>query len=254
MDVPEANLGEINSLNQRGGRMLSVVDLIEAGSLDEQVAGYLLTAVAAGASFLCAAGPGGVGKTTLLACLLSFLPPGERICTVTDPWRLPPPPCPTCYLCHEIGSGHWYGYLWGEAAAQFLALHRQGRIAASLHADTVPEMQAQLLGEGVGADQADLAAVDLLAFMVRMGGMRRVSAVYEAVGGERLDFRRTVTWRPERDDFVLRPDRRLARLLGEDPRPLMEAATEFIARLVRDRVQHLEDVMAAVAGFYRDTR
>ena len=41
LDTLRANLREINSLNQRGGRMLSVVDLIEAGTLDVPAAAYL---------------------------------------------------------------------------------------------------------------------------------------------------------------------------------------------------------------------
>lgn len=236
-----ANLQEIEALNQRGGRMLSVVDLIAAGTLDVPVAGYLLARVAEGASFLCAAGPGGVGKTTLMASLLSFLPSDERIRTVTDP-RVPSPPVePTCFLCHEIGAGHWYGYLWGAGAAQFLALRRHGRIAASLHADVPEEVSAQLLGPAVGADAADLAAVDLLAFMVRAGGRRRVSAVYESLGGEVPRWGRTVAWDAAADAFTLEP--------LEPPARLAEA-TEVIAALMAQGTRDLEEVMGAVAGFH----
>lgn len=241
MDISAANLREINSLNQRGGRMLSIVDLIEDGTLDIPLAGHLLARVAEGASFLCAAGPGGVGKTTLMACLLSFLPPEESIRTVTDPWVVGPPERPTCYLCHEIGAGYWYGYLWGEAAARFLALHRQGRIAASLHADSVAEVEEQLLGPSVGADPADLAAVDMLLFMVRIGSMRRVSAVFESAGGTSPSFYRIAEWDPTRDRFRLRPRQR--------PRDF-ELAQELMAALVAKGVHLLEEVMIEVAEFY----
>jgi len=241
VDTFRGNLREINSLNQRGGRMLSVVDLIEDGTLDVAVAGWLLARVAQGASFLCAAGPGGVGKTTLMACLLSFLPPNERIRTVTDPRAIGAPAEPTCYLCHEIGAGHWYGYLWAEDAAEFLALQRQGRIAASLHADSPREVEAQLLGPDVGADEADLAAIDLVLFMVRAGARRRVSAVFEAVGSDTPDFRRAVAWRRASDDFALEPRRAPERL---------DESTELVARLVAEHVRALEDVMAAVTAFY----
>ncbi len=242
MDALRDNLREINSLNQRGGRMLSVVDLIEDGTLTSEVAGYLLTSVAGGASFLTAAGPGGVGKTTLMACLLSFLAPGERIHTVTDPQRLPEPEGPTCYLCHEIGAGHWYGYLWGDEAADFLALRQQGRIAASLHAETVEELRDQLLGPSIGADERDLAAVRLLLFMVRRGSRRRVSAIYERAGGERADLRRIVTWEPGTDSFACHAERV----------PGLDRATAFIDGLVADGTYLLEDVMAAVADFYAE--
>lgn len=239
--MSRANLYEIESLNQRGGRMLSVVDLIEAGTLDAAVAGYLLARVAEGASFLCAAGPGGVGKTTLLACLLSFLPPDELIRTVTNPRRIDPPVEPTCFLCHEIGPGHWYGYLWGADAARFLALRRHGRIAGSLHADTPEEVAGQLLGPGVGAAEADLAAIDLLAFMVRTGGRRRVSAVYESVGGGRARWEPTVIWDPAEDAFTVRPMRSV---------PRASEATRFVAGLKARGVRTLEEVLEAVAEFH----
>ncbi len=228
--------------------MLSVVDLIEDGTLDVPCAGYLLAEVQRGASFLCAAGPGGVGKTTLMACLLSFLPPGERIVTVTDPDELAAPAGPECYLCHEIGPGHWYGYLWGKRAARYLALVRQGRLAASLHADSVAELTDQLLGPEVGAAPSDLARVDLLLFMVRAGGRRRLAAVFEADPGDEPSFTQSIRWQPETDSFALTPLGCLDSLCsvgGRDPR--LAAATRFVQELVDGDVRHLEDVMAAVA-------
>ncbi len=246
MDVMASNLREINSLNQRGGRMLSVVDLIEDGTLDEPTAGLMLSFVAAGASFLTAAGPGGVGKSTLLAVLLSFLPPGERVRTVTDPAAVGEPDEPTCWLCHEVGAGHWFGYLWGAQAAEFFALGECGRIAATLHADTDTEIVAQLLGPGVGAAEEDLARMDLLLTMVREGGRRRVSTVYEATEGAAAEFRPIVEWDRGRDTFEAAHSERL------QSRVPVERATEFIEGLVGRNVRYLEDVMGAVAEFYAE--
>lgn len=254
MGVMANNLREINSLNQRGGRMLTVVDLIEDGTLDAPTSGLLLSFVAAGASFLTAAGPGGVGKSTLMAVLLSFLPPGERIRTVTDPATVGDPDEPTCWLCHEIGSGHWFGYLWGGEAARFLALQDRGRVAGSLHADTDEEIAAQLLGPSVGAAEEDLAAVDLLLTMVRVGGMRRTSIVYEAASEHEADFRPIVEWDRGGDAFEIAQSRRLPRLreTAHGPVPDVERATDFIDGLVGRRERLLEDVLAAVADFYAE--
>lgn len=249
MDLMASNLREINSLNQRGGRMLSVVDLIEDVTLDVATAGLLLSFVAGGASFLTAAGPGGVGKSTLLAVLLSFLPPHERICTVVHPSGVDRPEEPTCWLCHEIGAGHWFGYLWGESAAEFLSLHDRGRIAATLHADSDEEIVAQLLGPGVGAAEEDLAQVDLLLTMVRVGGRRRVSAIYESTGDGAAEFRPIVAWRREIDTFEATPSEHLARLQSIAP---VERATEFIEGLVERGNRHLEDVLEQVARFYAE--
>ena len=43
---------EVNRCNQRGGRMLSVVDLIDAGTLTRDTAAYSLAAICNGASFM----------------------------------------------------------------------------------------------------------------------------------------------------------------------------------------------------------
>jgi len=253
LNVFASNLREIESLNQRGGRMLTIVDLIDDGTLDVPCAGYLLAEVARGSSFLCAAGPGGVGKTTLMACLLSMLPPDERIETVIDPSSVGQPGGDVCYLCHEIGAGHWYGYLWGEAAARFLGLQDRGRIAASLHAENLAELQAQLLGPDIAADPADLARVGLLLFMVRNVSDRRLSAVFEADPGDEPSFTPVIEWDRENDTFRLRPAGALSSLCsssgnGCDPR--LQRATDFIQRLVDEDCRKLADVMQAVSGFY----
>ena len=57
---------EINRCNQRGGRMLSIVDLIQAGTISRDLAAYALAAIGNGASFLVGAMPGGAGKTTVM--------------------------------------------------------------------------------------------------------------------------------------------------------------------------------------------
>ena len=63
----QAHCAEINRCNQRGGRMLSVVDLIEAGTMTRDMAAYSLAAIGSGASFMVGAPPGGAGKTTVNA-------------------------------------------------------------------------------------------------------------------------------------------------------------------------------------------
>jgi len=251
-----SNLRDIESLNQRGGRMLSVVDLIADGTLDVPCAGYLLAEVSRGASFICAAGPGGVGKTTLMASLLSFLPPTERIVTVISPWDMDEPDGAECYLCHEIGAGGYFGYMWGDDAARFLSLGAQGRIAATLHAETVPELSRQLLGPDNRVAPADLAAIGLLAFMVREGGRRRVSSVHEADPGDEPSFTQSIEWRPDTDTFFLRPlgclDGMCASVGSGDP--LVMRATDLVQGLVDEDARDLKEVMAAVADFYAATR
>lgn len=181
------NLREIEGLNQRGGRTLSFVDLIEAGTMTAELVAYCWTAVAHGASFLTAARPGGAGKSTLLANMLALLPPGEEIVTRGEDEGETER---RCYLAHEIGAGHWCGYIWGAEVGRFLAMAEGQRVASCLHADTLEEMYDILGGAPLNVPEGVVRAVDLILFVhVLPGQQRLVAAVYEATGeGHRLAF------------------------------------------------------------------
>ena len=213
-DLLYHNLREIEGLNQRGGETLSIAHLISVGTLDLPVAAYLLAAVSAGATMLTAARPGGAGKSTLLASMLSFLPPGEAIETVSDARdvtrafgaRLPGtderPAERRCWLAHEIGAGHYYGYIWGRDAAQFLSISRRttDRIASCVHADTLPELREILTSEPLRAAPEDFDAVGVILFMhVDASHRHRVNEVWESgADGHRLLYK----WQQLGDRFV----------------------------------------------------
>lgn len=196
-----AHIRAINDCNQRGGRMLSLVDLIDAGTVDLPLAAYLAAAMRAGASLLVGAQPGGAGKTTVMCALLNFLPDDTTIRTVDSravlaQGRRDPNHGDTCYLAHEISNAPYYAYIWGEEARTFFELAAQGHIIASnLHADTLEETRDQLCRENRIA-QAHLDAVTLKVYLQveRTGGWRMkrwIGSVYESDGTQdRLLWRR----------------------------------------------------------------
>ena len=183
--------GEIERCNQRGGRMLSIVGLIDAGTLDADLAAYALAAIGKGASFLVGAVPGGAGKTTVMAALLNLVPPTvelhaadslatiERASTAGSLTKC-------CYICHEIGSGPYYAYLWGPALRAYFDLPASGHtLATNLHADTFEQAEAQIRGDN-GVPQTALRRMNLMFFLaVRRSGTgleRRIVSVWESDG------------------------------------------------------------------------
>jgi len=211
-DLERGNLEQIEALNQRGGRTLSIIDLIRAGTISAEMAAYVGYGVSQGASVLTAANPGGAGKTALLAALLGFVPRDMRLVTVDSAEVVAKAEAkltPHCYLAHEIGAGHWYGYLWGPVVARYLSLASGPHMVAScLHADTIEELQADLASLPLGVSPSVLLGIDFVLFMrVDRGGAgeaggyrRRVAAVYQSnrSGGS---HRRVFRWERERDAF-----------------------------------------------------
>ncbi|HOU15712.1 MAG TPA: hypothetical protein PKZ84_21620 [Anaerolineae bacterium] len=237
----------LEACNQRGGRMLSLIDLLDAGTVDLPLAAYLAAAMRHGASLLVGARPGGAGKTAVMCALLNFLPNATMIQAVGSRAVLDladhdPHPGATCYLAHEIGDGLYYAYLWGDEARDFFALAARGHtIATNLHADTLEETRDQLCLEN-GVAPAHLAAVTLKVYLHvdhadRWAWKRRVSYVYESDGAQ--------------DRLLWRWDRR-----GAFERQAVESVivspveeheySKLLAALRRRNMRHIEDVRRAL--------
>ena len=221
-DIEKENMAQIRRTNQRGGRCLSIVDLGDAGTLSAEMAGLCRLFIERGAGFLTGAVPGGAGKTTLMAALLGFLPPGERIVPTEDAHTVQRAaagdlPTPLCLLAHEIGQGPWYAYIWGKAARSFFSLSDpQTRRVTCLHADTPPQTAAIL--KECGVEDGDISRIDLELFIRAYGGMRkkhRVTALHGRLDGELVPI---YCWDPDRDTFVPQRDRReiLSGIAGDD--------------------------------------
>ena len=178
---------EVNRCNQRGGRMLSVPDLIDASTLDLDLAAFLMAHVSRGASFLVGTRPGGAGKTTVMCALLNLLP---RDCEIVAADRAAVRSSPKgtrgcnplsfadgahtrrCYVCHEIGSGPYFAYLWGGDLRAYCALSEEGHVlATNLHADDLDEAREQICAEN-RVPAAHFNAFHLALFLRVRGGYR----------------------------------------------------------------------------------
>ncbi len=229
----------VEETNQRGGRILSLVDLVLAGTVDLGLAALLAAHVAEGSSFLTAATPGGAGKTTVMAALLGLLPEEEAIVPVADAsaFRVRHDER-VCWLAHEINDAPYYAYLWGEPAHEFFRqIDRGDRIASNLHADSVAEVAEVLLSPPNNVPRHTFRAVDLLVFLtMRQRGWqttRRVASVYESRNGR---HELIYAWDPAGDVFV--------------PHDRSQMEPELVAEY-RDR---LDELVAARVTDWSDVR
>jgi hypothetical protein len=124
---------------------LSILDVVNSGTLDWKLAGLLWLLMEHRASVLVAAGPIFAGKTTILHSLLDFLPPGTKRFSLrgyaetfdfTDHFS----PDIT-YLVSEEISNHQFEYLWGHQVVKALELLSKGYgLGATIHARNVQEV------------------------------------------------------------------------------------------------------------------
>ena len=181
---------QIDRCNQRGGRMLSVLDLIEAGTMSAELAAYALAAIGGGASFLVGALPGGAGKTTVMGALLNFAPNDVELVAadgsvaIERGMKSPRPRC--CYICHEIGDAPYYAYLWsGELRAYFGLAEAGHMLATNLHADDYAQAVSQICDDN-RVPEAHMRRINLMFFLdVQRGGrryQRRIGQVWESDG------------------------------------------------------------------------
>ena len=264
MNLVEHNLDEIENLSQRG-KTLSIVDLINANTLDVDMTAHCLYAISYGASFLTAARPGNAGKTTLMACLLTFLPPDVRILTIDRPsivaeaHKIANNDNKFCALCHEISPGRIYGYLWGIHISQLFVLMNRGcQIASCIHADTLPEMQNILVSKELGVSKHDFARLNLILFIKLMrestGYKRRVSSLYER-DAEKHNL--LFTWDEKTDSFIRHGESTLLRKIAQEHGKSDNQVTDelqrcklFVENLMKSGVNDFRQVREQVLCYY----
>jgi len=135
---------------------LSIIDVIEFGTIDYKLAGLFWLIMEYRASVIVAAGPSWAGKTTLFHSVLDFLRPETEQVTLRGydedfTWLGNGKPENTYLVTEEI-SNHQYEYLWGYQVAKAFGLLNQGyALGATIHARDIREVSYILNALGVSA-------------------------------------------------------------------------------------------------------
>ena len=158
------------SNSKREERARSLLDLIELKTFDLDLAAWFVSQVSRGASYITGSGPGGVGKTTTMRSLLSFVPRNLRF-ALALPDKVPPAEDgPHCVMSNELSDHPPPTYLWGQNLQDFFALSEKGHLlVGNVHADDLNEVHGQIV-ETNNVPESRFRAVNLLVFICLEGG------------------------------------------------------------------------------------
>lgn len=148
---------------------LTLLDLIARDTLDLELAAWLVMCVSEGASWITGSGPGGIGKTTIMRSLLSFVADGVALAEALPDQIGTIGPSRCCVVSHELSDHTPPTYLWDQDLRDYFSLGDEGHIlVGNVHADHVDEIRAQIVDD-CRVPAAQFRAIDLFAF-VRMDG------------------------------------------------------------------------------------
>jgi hypothetical protein len=245
---------------------LSAVQILLTRSMDVDLMATLWMVMERRASVLVASGPPEAGKSTTLAALADFLPPGTRRVYVkgraeTFAFLQRTRPDDTYLLVNEI-SDHLPVYLWGASVPRLFEALRAGYgIGATLHAETVEEVVAQLVEECQVPPELVARVAVVLLLEVRVQGSRVQRRVRQAqvlhYAQARVQSLSLAEWLPEPD--VFRHDRgqaaaTLAESLGWAVTAFArerDRRAAFLTKLTKEGVRSIPAVRAAIEGFSR---
>jgi hypothetical protein len=182
-------LTAVNRSNQRGGRMLSVVDLLEAGTLTAHQTAWILSRILRGSSWLVGARPGGAGKTTVMSALLAMVPRDVPVWLTNAGSGWDECRSGDYVVSYELSPGFYDAYIWGQDVVRMTELGTAGcRIVSNLHADTLEQARAQIVGE-CGAAEAGFRAFQMFLPLSLKGSRFSATPIVE-----RIDYVRDGIW------------------------------------------------------------
>jgi len=217
--------------------MLSVVDLLESGTLTAGQTAWLLSRILRGSSWLVGARPGGAGKTTVMSALLAMVPPDAPVWLTNagSGWK----ECRSgdYIVSYELSPGFYDAYIWGQDVVRMTELGTAGcRIVSNLHADTLGQARAQIVGE-CGAAEAGFRAFQIFLPLSLKGSRFSATPIVE-----RIDYVRNGVWYSLAREELERPVP--GKSDSPDPPPVAKII-DFLTSCRSHEIRLVEDVREA---------
>jgi hypothetical protein len=235
---------------------ITLAELVRNGTMSEEVAALLWSAVDEQVSFLVVALPRFAGKSTTSEALLAMRPPDMSIHHVAgEPAamaRLVEARLGGYLVVSEFSDAPVPGYIWGEPVRRvFNALDAGYSLQASLHAPSAEAAIEEItIGNGVSAEQA--SRIGLVVYIERFGAnlsnfWRRIAEVYEVdeVTERGPQGRTLYRWQPRDDRFEALES---SRNFGLDREDLL-ARADLLGDLARSGRTSEREVQGAAARF-----
>jgi flagellar protein FlaI len=228
-----ARRGSNFTIRKFGDDTISVLDLIEFGSMDYRIAAYLWLALEEDMNIFVV-GPTASGKTTLLNALTTFIRPDAKIVTIEDTPELKVPhhnwvrevvrnmskqdqdsgvdmfdllkaalrQRPDRIMIGEIRGA--------EGNIAFQAMQTGHGVLATFHASSVEKVIQRLTGDPINVPKVNIDNLDLVVIQAAVRGpdgsiVRRITSVNEIVSYDSstntFSFVTAFRWKPDNDTF-----------------------------------------------------
>jgi hypothetical protein len=249
---------------------LSIIDLVNSGTLDCKLAALLWLIMEQRASVLVASMPVYAGKTTLMHALLDFLPPELRMIGLKgyfEDFKFVEHGQPQkSYLVSEEISNHGFSeYLWGFKAVKTFRLLSEGyALGATMHARSSEEALL-ILYRILGIPLSLLSRLGIIVNLMATNGrtyeddpIRRVTSVDLVLPDkEGLAIQVLAARQNTENGFDYQPEKTLQQalagkgLIGKYSLSTeIETRTQFLKNLLQKGLSSRDEVRKAIRSYY----
>ena len=172
MTIAEHNEAFLQGLSnpEHEGRARSILDLIELGTFDIELASWLASRAALGESWISGSGPGGSGKTTTMRTLMSFIPSNRKFILALPGEVTSIPDDPHCMMSNELSDHRPPTYLWNQDLRDFCEQKTRGhQLVGNVHADDLEEIHDQFVSQ-CDVPEEQFRSLNVLLFICLEGG------------------------------------------------------------------------------------